>query len=321
MTKIIVEVCQNHLGSRKLLGEMIEAAARNGADYVKMQSIYSEDLTRRERFEEGETDKNGKIVAMKRPYGAEFDRLSKLDLTLGDHRFFIEQCVKHGVVPMTTIFSTKRAAEITSLLWPERIVKVASYDCASYEFLKELIKHFDYFVVSTGATFDDEIKKSAELLKNSRKRFAFLHCVTSYPNTLQMANLNRMKWLRKLSPEVGWSDHTLVSKDGLAASKMAIYLGADFIERHFTVLPADKTKDGPVSITPELLKELSEFRYKPRKKQLDEIKREFSDWKAMLGRQKRDMTDIELLNRNYYRGRFGSRVGDEWINNWDGGKI
>ena len=260
MTKIIVEICQNHNGDRKQLEEMIAQAAKSGADIVKMQSIYSADLTKRDRFEEGVTDENGEQTSIKRPYKDEYERLSKLDLTMDDEAFFIEKCKEYNVTPMTTIFARHRIKEVASLDWPEKIIKVASYDCASLPMLRELAEHFDHFIISTGATYDSEIESTAKLMKDLGKNFSFLHCVTSYPNTLEMANLSRMEWLRQFTPKVGWSDHTLIERDGITAEKIAIMLGADFIERHFTTLGHGDTKDGPVSITPDLQKELSEFR-------------------------------------------------------------
>ena len=39
MTQIIAELCQNHLGKRSILDEMVAAAAESGADYAKIQSM------------------------------------------------------------------------------------------------------------------------------------------------------------------------------------------------------------------------------------------------------------------------------------------
>ena len=318
MTKLIVEVCQNHNGSREYLREMVEVAAKNGADIVKMQSIWSSDVTKRERFEEGEIGPDGAMAAIKRPYDAEVKRLSKLDLTLDDHQFFIDTCNEYGVLPMTTIFARHRVPEVAALPWPGRWIKVASYDCASGPFLRELAQHFDNFIISTGATYDEEIAKTASLMQELEKHFAFLHCVTSYPNTLEICNLSRMEWLRQHAPEVGWSDHTKVADSGLCAAKVAIMLGANYIERHFTVLPADQTKDGPISITPELLKELSEFRALSKEEQKASIEREWPNWGITLGEPKREMTHIELLNRDYYRGRLASpKKEGGWLYNWE----
>ncbi|MDP3735397.1 MAG: N-acetylneuraminate synthase family protein [bacterium] len=317
MTKLIVELCQNHNGDREIFAQQIRAAAENGADIVKMQSMWSEDLRDRSRFEEGETHPDGSVKTIKRPFDAERERLAKLDLTLDDHRFFIEQCVKYGVVPMTTIFARHRVPGVGALPWPERIVKVASYDCASPALLRELAEYFDRFIISTGATYDEEIEATASLMRELGKEFTFLHCVTSYPNTLEMAHLARMDWLRQHVPQVGWSDHTHVGRDGITAAKVAIMLGADYVERHFTVLAADQSKDGPVSITPKLLAELDRFRRLSSGAQRTEVERDIPLWQTLLGSAERDMTPTELLNRDYYRGRFASPTRDGWVYNWE----
>jgi sialic acid synthase SpsE len=183
--------------------------------------------------------------------------------------------------------------------------------------VRELAEQFDVLIVSTGATFDEEIAQTAAMLRERNKQFALLHCVTSYPNGLGMANLARIDWLRQFTPRVGWSDHTLVSRDGIKAAKVALMLGADFVERHFTILPPDKTKDGPVSISPELLQGLAQFAKLSRPEQQEQIEREIPEWRVMLGHREREMTHVEMLNRDYYRGRFASLVNGEWVHNWE----
>ena len=77
---LIAECCQNHNGSREILKRMVHAAAESGADYAKIQALRSTELSKRERFENGVTDKDGIMRAIKRPYEAERERLAKLDL-------------------------------------------------------------------------------------------------------------------------------------------------------------------------------------------------------------------------------------------------
>ena len=156
MTKIIAELCQNHNGDRGLLKKMIAEATTAGADYVKGQVIYSEDITHRERFDDGFIENNGIVKAIKRPFGAEVERLSKLDLTEDDYKWFVDEVHKQGAKPMLTIFSRKRVDFVASLPWEERIVKVASYDCISHPFLRELCDAFDHLVISVGGATDGE---------------------------------------------------------------------------------------------------------------------------------------------------------------------
>lgn len=318
MAKIIVEVCQNHNGDRSVLRDMIHSAGEHGADIIKGQVIFSEDLTPRERFDDGYEESNGVQKTIKRPYGPELARLRGLDLDEDDYRFFVEEVQNVGAIPMLTVFSRRRIPFTAALPFRgERHVKVASYDCASIPLVNELADCFGTLIVSTGATFDHEVEGTARILAGRNKNFALLHCVTSYPNTLPMANLSRMAWLRQFSPQVGWSDHTLVATDGIKAAQAALMLGADYVERHFTILPPDKTKDGPISINPSQLKELAQFAKLPKDQQEEIVERDIPEWRVMLGHPTREMTHGEMLNRDYYRGRFASFVRNEWVYNWD----
>ncbi|HLC89728.1 MAG TPA: N-acetylneuraminate synthase family protein [Patescibacteria group bacterium] len=317
MTKIIAEICQNHLGQRDFLGQAIKAAAAAGSDYIKAQIIFSEDLTNRPRFNEGFVEDNGVVKTIKRPYQPEFERLKKLDLKEDDYKWFIEESWKNNIKPMATIFSRRRIEFAAGLPWPEKVVKVASYDCASHALIKELCDAFNHLIISTGATFDEEIEKTAEIVRSKGKKLTLLHCVTSYPNTLEMCHLARMIWLRRLNDLVGWSDHTLVKRDGLKAAKVAMLLGADFIERHFTILSEDQTKDGPISIHPQQLKQLVDFSRLARQEQKKMVDKEIDNWLTMIGDHKCELTHIEILNRDYYRGRFASYINGRWIYNWE----
>ena len=90
------------------------------------------------------------------------------------------------------------------------------------------------------------------------------------------------------------------------ASKTALTLGAEIIERHFTLLPENETRDGPVSINEFQLKELSDFAQLSQDQRLYQIAQEYPEWECMIGVGDRKLSDAELLNRDYYRGRFAS---------------
>lgn len=310
---IIAECCQNHNGSQEILKRMIHEAAENGADYVKIQAIRSKELTYRERFEEGVLDENGIVQTIKRPYGAEFERLSKLDLKEEQERWFVEECRKAGTLPLTTVFTRTGVREVKDMGYAA--MKIASYDCASYPLLKDVKEYWDKIFVSTGSTYDYEIEQAAKVLEGSD--FEFLHCVTIYPTPLEELHLNRLKYLQQFSEKIGYSDHSKPATTDLWASKIALALGASCVERHYTVLAPDETRDGPVSITPVMVKELREFADRPIEDRMEIINRDFPNWEMTLGDSNRKMSHTEKLNRDYYRGRFASKIGDKVVYNWE----
>lgn len=291
---------------------MVFAAAEAGADYAKIQSILADDLTRRERFEEG-LWRDGHAVAIKRPYLPEYERLKPMDLDDEAHVRFVETCREAGIKPLTTVFTRSRIPFLATIGLDA--VKVASYDCASLPLLEELKPHFAHLFISTGATFDEEIEAAAAAMADHP--FTFLHCVTIYPTPLNEMHLARLAYLRKFTPSVGFSDHSLVARDGIKASAVALHLGVDVVERHFTVLKSDETKDGPVSINPSQLAELVKVARMSDTERTDWIAREVGDFSEMIGSGRRSLTEIELLNRDYYRGRFASRSNGGFVYNWE----
>lgn len=317
---LIAECCQNHNGDKAILKDMIHAAAENGADYVKIQAIRSRELTHRPRFDQGEVAPDGTQKVIKRPYAAEYERLKKLDLSLEEEAWFVEECRRAGVAPMTTAFTRTAAREVKDLGY--EAIKVASYDCASYPLLRELKQYWSTLFVSTGATYDHEIAKAASVLSGaddglSGAEVHFLHCVTIYPTPMSELHLNRINFLRRFSPNVGYSDHSKPAETELWASKIALAMGASCIERHFTVLGPDETRDGPVSITPDMLKELREFADLSRRDRTTAISQEYPEWEQTLGQPTRELSHAELLNRDYYRGRFASMVDGYPVFNWE----
>ena len=318
--KLIAELCQNHLGDFARVKEMVDRAVEAGATHVKIQHIYSENLTFRPQFEEG-LKQDKKTYAIKRPFKAEYERLKGLELSDEKCREFVEYVKSKGAVPLTTCFARDSIPAIKKQGF--KAVKVASYDCASYQMLRELAEEFDELIVSTGASYMNEIEKAAEVLKK-HGNYSFLHCVTIYPTPLEQMHLSRIKWLRNYCPQVGFSDHSLIKRDGLLASKAALSLGADIVERHFTTLEADQSKDGPVSIKPEQVRELAQFSAMDSKEQLKEVEEQHPGlMEKVIGDPFRELSEEELLNRDYYRGRFATplfkeeHAASKMIFNWE----
>ncbi|MBU8902475.1 MAG: N-acetylneuraminate synthase family protein [Victivallales bacterium] len=315
MLKIIAEFCQNHNGDWDILKRMIAEAAEGGASHVKIQSIFSDDLSYREEFENGKVDDNGETICIKRPYQEEYDRLKPLEISYEQHIKFIDLCKQSDLIPMTTAFTVDSIDKLKDLGFD--CIKIASYDCGALALIKKAAKNFKHLFISTGATFDSEIEASANFLNENKSSFSFLHCVTMYPTPLDAMNLKRMNYLKQFTPSVGLSEHSKYSLNGIKACLAAIYLGADVIERHFTVLAAEDSRDGIVSIYKKDLALMDEFASYSQQEQKNYIDENIPEFSVMLGTDKRDLTKAELLNRAYYRGRFCNRKDGKQIFNWD----
>jgi len=308
-TNLIAEFCQNHLGDISILEQMIIEAKNSGATHAKIQGLYSDELTMRKEFE----DPDGKLY---RPYSKEVSRLEVLDLSFETEKWFVQHCMKNSITPMITVFTHKglERAKLAGF----KSIKIASYDCASKPIIKKILEFADEIVISTGATYWKEICETVDLINTCMKQsqtIALLHARTIYPTKLEDFGLLRMSALRCFGFNVGLSDHTKPSETQLIASKIAIVLGAEYVERHFTILEKEKTKDGPISITPIELQELRNFTQKHKVEQLSEIGN--IDLLKSLPCSSIEPSKEEILNRDYYRGRVASTYNGIQVFSWE----
>lgn len=313
----ISELCQNHNGNFETIKKMAYQCAKNGSKIIKLQNIFVKDLSFRTRFENGFFS-GSKTLVIKRPFKDEYKRLKKLEIPYKDLEKFVRYCERLGVIPSITCFNRGSVQRLHELGFKH--LKIASYDCSSFQLIRDVSKKFKSLTISTGATFDNEIEKTVKILKRKKIKYNLLHCVTIYPTPLRDLNLNRIKYLRDLSKNhAGFSDHTIGqgNKKNLAC-KLAIYNGAKVLERHITIKDPSDTRDGKVSINPEDIKEVLSF---SKLGQNDQKKYILEKYKispnSFLGRKKRDLTHAELLNRDYYKGRFTTYINNRCIDNWD----
>jgi N-acetylneuraminate synthase/N,N'-diacetyllegionaminate synthase len=99
-----------------------------------------------------------------------------------------------------------------------------------------------------------EVEEAVQVLRDGGARqLTLLHCVTEYPAPYGEVNLRAMQTLKSaFDLPVGYSDHT----PGIAISIAATALGAEVIEKHFTL---DRSLPGPdhaASLEPDELKEM-----------------------------------------------------------------
>jgi len=133
-------------------------------------------------------------------------------------------------------------------------IKLGSGDVTNIPFLRFVgSKHVDV-ILSTGMSYLSDVDLAYHtLLEAGATSVTLLHCTTNYPCPMQEVNLRAMQTLRDaFKCKVGYSDHTI----GLEVPIAAVAMGAEIIEKHFTL---DKEMDGPdhkASLNPDELTQM-----------------------------------------------------------------
>ena len=138
------------------------------------------------------------------------------------------------------------------------VAKEAGADAVKFQTFKaeNVARKKKPIILSTGMATLDEVKKAVNTIKKlGNNKIILLHCTTNYPCPLGEVNLKAMLTLKKeFNLPVGYSDHTL----GVTVPIMAVIMGAQVLEKHFTL---DKNLPGPdhkASLEPKELKEMVE---------------------------------------------------------------
>ena len=274
-TLIIAEIGVNHNGNVDTAKKMIEVAKDCGADIVKFQTFNTDALTSKfAKMAEYQKKNMGKEKSQK-------DMLKSLALSYDDFRELADYCKKVGIMFLSTPFDIGSVHFLNSL---QDIWKIPSGEITNYPYLVEIAKTKKKIILSTGMCTMDEVEASLKVLKdNGATDITLLHCTTDYPAPLESVNLKAMLTLKeKFGCPIGYSDHT----KGIEVSVAAVAMGAEVIEKHFTL---DRNMPGPdhkASLEPNELKEL-----------VDAIR----NVEKALGDGNKKPTESELQNRNVAR--------------------
>ena len=137
--------------------------------------------------------------------------------------------------------------------------KIASSDLINMPLIQHVAKMNLPMIISTGLSIMKEVEEAVNhCLYEGNDKISLLHCIAHYPTSPEEANLDAMNIMRdKFQCPVGYSDNG----ESTLVDHVAVSLGANIIEKHFTL---DKKMDGPdqfFSIDPSGLKKLiSEIR-------------------------------------------------------------
>ncbi|MGL5053240.1 MAG: N-acetylneuraminate synthase [Cetobacterium sp.] len=229
---ILVEAGVNHNGSIENAKLMVDVAKNTGADAVKFQTFKAEKLVSKfaEKADYQKTNTGNSETQL--------EMIKKLELSFEDFRELKDYCEKQEILFLSTPFdfeSIDFLKELGMEIW-----KIPSGEITNLPYLRRVAKVAKKIIMSTGMCEISEIEDALKVLRDAgASDISILHCNTEYPTPMKDVNLLAMQGLKeRFNVEVGYSDHTL----GIEVPIAAAALGAEIIEKHFTL---DKSMPGP----------------------------------------------------------------------------
>lgn len=241
---IIAEAGVNHNGSLDLAKKMVDAAKWAGVDCIKFQTFVSSQIASRHaakaEYQKQHTNSDETQLEM----------LKKLELSFDDFAVLNDYCRDRNIEFLSTAFDFDSVDFLSDLgigKW-----KIPSGDITNLPYLIKIAKLGRPIMLSTGMSTMQEVRDAVTVLQNNGSgEITVLHCTTEYPAPYGDVNLRAMCSMRsELRLSVGYSDHT----NGIEIPIAAVAMGAEVIEKHFTL---DRNMEGPdhkASLEPDELR-------------------------------------------------------------------
>jgi N,N'-diacetyllegionaminate synthase len=241
--EIIAELAQGFEGSSIIAKKLIRSAKLSNADAIKLQSVYSDELS---------------------IPGYEYHNFfKKLELNKKDWKQ-ISNCAKKNKIKLYFDIFGKLSLKLAESLNIDGI-KIHPTDLNNFELINQIRKSKikKIFLGIGGATLD-EIKKIVNILK--KKKLILLLGFQGYPTKSEDNNLFRITLLKKFFGkkkfiQYGFAEHD-INKNIYQnnASMVAIGAGATYLEKHFTIKHGNKPlEDSESALYPNEFKEYVEI--------------------------------------------------------------
>ncbi|GAA4244659.1 N-acetylneuraminate synthase family protein [Winogradskyella damuponensis] len=250
---VIAEIGCNHKGDIEIAKELVKVAKIFcNADAVKFQKRNNKELLTEDQYKAPHPNP---VNSYGDTYGSHREFL---EFDIEQHRTLKAYCEEIGIVYSTSVWDTTSAKEIASLN-PD-FIKIPSACNNHFEMLEWLCKnYFGEIHISTGMTSKDEIETLINFFVERKRNqdLVVYNCTSGYPVPFaDVCLLDITLLINKYSDivkHIGFSGHHL----GIAVDIAAYTLGANIIERHYTIDRTWKGTDHAASLEPMGLRKLS----------------------------------------------------------------
>tara|TARA_B100001250_G_scaffold181249_1_gene155920 strand:+ start:8590 stop:9594 length:1005 start_codon:yes stop_codon:yes gene_type:complete len=240
--KIIAEIAQGYEGNFTQSKLFIKAAAFSGADLVKFQLVYADELA----------SPDYKYYKLFKNLEMSNENWSKLKTY--SEEMNIKLCFD--------VFGVKslKLAESINL----NTVKLHPTDLTNINFLKAIKKSkISNIILGVGGGYFSEIKKAVSILQN--KKLILILGFQGYPTITKDNQVGRLSYLKeKISTlhsnfSIGFADHPENNKFSNSLSILAVGAGATVIEKHLTLGKVMKLEDYESALNPDEFKDSVEI--------------------------------------------------------------
>lgn len=249
---VIAEAGCNHMGRMEIAKDLIETAAHFcKTDAIKFQKRCPKELLTTEQY-------NAPHPNPANSYGDTYGAHREfLEFDVDQHAQLKKWCEDAGIIYSTSVWDLTSAKEIASL--HPQFIKIPSACNTHFEMLQWLCDNYEGEIqLSFGMTTHEEEEQVVQLFeKNNRAKDLILYnCTSGYPvpfKDICLLELTRIKERYDGRVKaIGFSGHHL----GIAVDVAAYTLGAEYIERHYTLDRTWKGTDHAASLEPDGIRKL-----------------------------------------------------------------
>jgi sialic acid synthase SpsE len=231
---VIAELGTSHQGDPGRAKALIDAAAGAGADCIKFQLVYADEILH---------PLSG-IVELPTGRVELYEQFKALERDLSFYAELKAYTESRGALFLCTPFGLRSARELRSL--GVQALKIASPELNHLPLLTEAAGYGLPLFLSTGVSLLGDIERG--LLITGRRNAVLMHCITSYPAPEEEYNVSVLSTLGAvLGVDVGLSDH---SRDPVLVPSLAVLNGACVVEKHFTLSREGAGLDDPIALEP-----------------------------------------------------------------------
>ncbi len=242
---IIAEMSGNHNHSLERAMLIVDAAAKAGAQALKLQTYTAGTITLDVKGGDFEITSENNLWKGRNLH----DLYSEASTPWEWHKPIMERAQSHGMVCFSSPFDETAVDFLEDLNVPA--YKIASFENTHLPLISKAASTGKPLIISTGMASVAEIDEAVTTAREAGCRdLVLLKCTSTYPATPANTNVATIPHMAQtFGCQIGLSDHTM----GAGVSVAAVTLGATVVEKHFTLSRADGGVDSEFSLEPDEL--------------------------------------------------------------------